>query len=165
MPGHHPLEPVDESFFTRAPHVYSFVRDLPVAPQRVWQSLVSDHSVADWTPLLASIEWTSPRPFGIGSTRTVVLPAKALTIREYFFLWQEGQRFAFHGVDASLPLLSRFAEDYLVEPNGSGTRFTWTFALAGTRWTRPLLKVLSPGSRLAFAGMARGATGYFATHP
>ena len=161
----HDLEPVDEAFFRTAPHVYSFVQELPVTPERVWESLVSDHSVADWTPLLHSIEWTSPRPLGVGSTRTVVLPGKALTIHEYFFLWEEGRRFSFYGVDASLPLFSRFAEDYVVEPSGTGTRFTWTFALDGTGMSRPLLSVLSPANRLNFRTMAHGAKGYFAKNP
>jgi hypothetical protein len=165
MSRRYPLEPVDETFFATAPHVYSFVQELPVAPERVWESLASDNSVADWTHLLHSIRWTSPRPFGVGTTRTVVLPTKAITINEYFFRWEEGHRFSFYGVDASLPLLARFGEDYIVEPSGSGTRFTWTFALEGTSKTRLALKAMSPINKANFGAMAHGAKGYFAKHP
>jgi carbon monoxide dehydrogenase subunit G len=159
----YPLKPCDESFLSTAPHVYRYAMDLPVPPERVWESLTSAHSVADWTPLLHSIEWTSE--LGLGATRTVVLPVRALSIHEYFFVWDEGRRFAFYGVEANRPLLHRFAEDYLVEPAGDGTRFTWTFALEGTRATAPLLKVMSPGTALAFRRMAYGAKGYFARKP
>lgn len=161
----YPMQPVDESFFTTAPHVYRFEQQLDVSPERVWESLASDHSVADWTPLLHSIEWTSPRPFGVGTTRTVVLPAKAITIHEYFFRWEEGHRFSFYGVDANLRLFGKFAEDYIVEPSGSGTRFTWTFALEGTSKTRLAMKAMSPINKANFGAMAHGAKGYFAKHP
>jgi carbon monoxide dehydrogenase subunit G len=155
----YPLAPGDESFFATAPHVYRYAMDLPVAPARVWESLTSPHSVADWTPLLQSIEWTSE--LGLGATRTVVLPMRALTIHEYFFVWDEGRRFSFYGLEANLPLLHRMGEDYLVEPNGSGTRFTWTFALEGTQLSAPLLKVLNPANALMFRQMAHSAKGYF----
>ena len=161
----HAMAPLDASFFDTAPHVYTFTHELPVAPERVWESLVSDHSVADWTPLLQSIEWTSPRPFGVGTTRTVVLPTKAITIHEHFFRWEEGRRFSFHGVEATLPLFARYAEDYIVEPSGAGTRFTWSFALEGTSKTALAMWVLSPANRLTFGAMARGSKSYFAKHP
>lgn len=156
---------VDETFFSTAPHVYTFVQDLPVSPERVWESLASDHSVADWSPLLHSIEWTSPRPFGVGTTRTVVLPTKAITIHEYFFRWEEGHRFSFYGTDANLPLFARFAEDYIVEPGPTGCRFTWSFALERTPKTRLAMKAMSPANRLNFRTMAHGAKGYFAKNP
>lgn len=155
-----PLEPCDEGFFTSAPHVYRFPMELPVPPAQVWESLVSPNSVADWTPLLRSIEWTSD--LGLGATRTVVLPLRAVTLREYFFRWEDGARFSFHGVEANRPLLRRFAEDYVVEPSAGGSRFTWTFALEGTRASSPLLKVLTPANALAFRQMAYGAKSYFA---
>jgi hypothetical protein len=157
------LEPCDESFFTAAPHVYRYAMDLPASPARVWESLTSPHSVADWTPLLKSIEWTSD--LGLGATRTVVLPLRAISIHEYFFAWDEGHRFSFYGVEANRPLLRRFAEDYRVEPREDGSRFTWTFALEGTRVSGPALKVLSPANAVAFRRMAFGAKGYFAQHP
>jgi len=158
----HAMEPVDESFFEKAPYIYRFTYDLPVSPQRVWGSLDSDNSVADWTPLLSKITWTSPRPHGVGTTREVLLPARAARIRENFFIWEDGHRFAFHGTEATLPLFSHFAEDYLVEPSGTGTRFTWTFALEGTPRTRVLMKAMNPVNRLQFRQMSSGCKSYFA---
>jgi len=161
----YPLEPCDETYFKSAPHIYKYVQDLPVAPERVWQSLIADGSVAEWTPLLKSIEWTSPRPLGLGATRTVVLPANAVTIHEHFFRWEEGHRYSFYGTEANRPLLGRIAEDYLVEEGPKGCRFTWTFALEGTKKTKGLVKLLSPGNALAFGRMAHGAQGYFRKNP
>jgi carbon monoxide dehydrogenase subunit G len=153
------LLPCDESYFDTAPHVYRYPMRLPVPPEQVWAALVSPNSVADWTPLLRSIEWTSP--LGEGATRTVVLPLHALTLHEYFFRWEEGRRYSFYASEADRPLLSRLAEDYLVEPDGDGTRFTWTFALEGNRASRWPMKGLHPGNALFFRRMAYGAKSYF----
>ena len=159
------LDPVAEGFFDDAPHVLRYSYDLDVPAERVWASLVSDNSVADWTPLLASIAWTSPRPLGEGSTRTVVLPGRALTMHEYFFAWHEGRRFSFYVTEANRPLFQSFAEDYLVEPTATGCRFTWTFALSGTPRTRLLLSALAPVNAVQFRQMSAGCKQYFAKHP
>jgi hypothetical protein len=159
----YPLEACDGSFFTDAPQVYRYAMHLPVPPARVWESLTSEHSVADWTPLLKSIVWTSSP--GVGATRTVVLPLSALTFHEYFFRWEEGARFSFHAVEANRPVLRRFAEDYLVEPDADGSRFTWTFALEGNRVSGPSLKATNAINARLFRRIAHGAQSYFATHP
>ncbi len=158
-----PLEPCDESFFTNAPHVYRYAMDLPVPPARVWESLTSASSVVDWTPLLRSIEWTSE--LGLGATRTVVLPLHALSFHESFFVWDEGRRIAFYAVETNRPLLRRFGEDYVVEPNRAGSRFTWTFALEGNRFSAATLKATSRANALLFRRIAYGAKSYFARHP
>jgi hypothetical protein len=159
----YPLAACDESFFTDAPHVYRYSMTLPVSPARVWESLTSEHSVADWTPLLKSIDWTSD--LGLGATRTVVLPLRALTFHEYFFRWEEGARFSFYAREANRPMLRRFGEDYLVEPDGAGSRFTWTFALEGNRISAPTLKATNALNALLFRRIAHGAESYFAAHP
>jgi Polyketide cyclase / dehydrase and lipid transport len=159
----YPLGACDGSFFTTAPHVYRYSMHLPVPTTRVWDSLTSPNSVADWTPLLKSIEWTSSP--GVGATRTVVLPFRALTFHEYFFRWEEGARFSFYALEANRPVLRRFAEDYLVEPDAGGSRFTWTFALEGNRLSGPTLKATNAPNALLFRRIAHGAQSYFAAHP
>jgi uncharacterized protein YndB with AHSA1/START domain len=159
----YPMGACDESFFTDAPHVYRYSMHLPVPPARVWESLTSANSVADWTPLLKSIEWTSD--LGLGATRTVVLPLGAATFHEYFFRWEEGSRFSFYAREANRPMLRRFGEDYLVEPDRAGSRFTWTFALEGNRGSAPSLKLTNPLNALMFRRIAHSAESYFAAHP
>jgi Polyketide cyclase / dehydrase and lipid transport len=155
-----PLEPCDATFFADAPHVYRYDIELPVSAERAWESLTSQHSVADWTPLLRSIEWTSE--LGLGATRTVMLPLHALTFHEHFFIWDEGTRMAFYALEANRPMLRRFAEDYQVEPHGTGSRFTWTFALEGNRFSAATLKATDKANALLFRRIAQSAKGYFA---
>ena len=159
----HSLEPVDESFFTTAPHVYSYPVELNVSPERVWESLVSDGSLADWG-MGIKLRWMSPRPFGVGTTREVVLPLNAMTVRERFFLWEEGKRYAFYVESASRGIIKRFAEDYLVEKTENGSRFTWTIAIEPQPKFRALLAG-GPINRLSFGQTARSAKKYFARNP
>lgn len=156
------MQPVDESFFATAPYVYRFPVDLPVPPARVWESLTSDESVSAWGLGVQSLRWTSPRPFGVGTRREVVLPLRAITVRENFFLWEEGHRYAFHVYEANRPLFRAFAEDYVVEETPTGSRFTWTIALQGRPRTGLLMRAGGPLNKLMFGQMASGASKYFA---
>jgi hypothetical protein len=160
-----PLEPADASIFETAPLIYRYTVRLAVAPERVWASIASDRSLADWGLGVKALRWTSPRPFGVGTTREVVLPLGTMTVRERFFRWDEGKGYSFYVYEANRPGLKRFAEDYVIEPDGSGALFTWTIAIEPQPRMTPLMKVLSPVTRQAFGQVARGAKTYFAKNP
>jgi uncharacterized protein YndB with AHSA1/START domain len=160
-----PLQPCDESIFSTAPYVYRYPVELDVCPERVWESLTSDRALAAWGLGLHSLTWTSPRPFGVGTTREVVLPGKVLTVRERFFRWEEGSRKSFYGTEVNRPVLNRIAEDYLVEKTDSGSRFTWTIALEPTDRTKRLLQIAAPVNKLTFHAVPIRARKYFAKHP
>jgi hypothetical protein len=160
----HPLDEVDESFFSTAPHVYKYPVDLNVPPERVWESLVSDGSLADWG-MGIKLRWTTPRPFGVGTGREVVLPLGLMTVNERFFLWEEGVRFAFYVESANRAVIKAFAEDYVVEKTETGSRFTWTIAIEAQPRYRALVAAGGPANRLSFGQTARSAKKYFAKHP
>src|SRR5690348_9861094 len=84
------LEPADTTTFGTAPQVYRYPIRLRVPPARVWESLASDESLAAWGLGVRRLTWTTPRPFGVGTTREVVLPLGSMTVRERFFRWDEG---------------------------------------------------------------------------
>jgi len=84
------------------------------------------------------VRWTSPRPFGVGTTREVKALAGTTTLREHYFLWEEGRRHSFHVTETTSPLFKALAEDYLVEPRGADAcRFTWTVAVELSALGRP----------------------------
>lgn len=120
------LEPFDVDFFDSAPQRRSYVLDLPVSPERVWRGLSASNPLW-WCRLLSSVEYTSPRPFGVGTTRTAALLG-VLRLREVFLRWEEGRRQSFLVDRANLPVFRRFGEDYLVGRSAEGARLTWTFA-------------------------------------
>ena len=96
--------------------------------EQVWEQLTSDVSLAAWGPSIKKVTWTSPRPYGVGTTRDVVAPGGS-TMRERYFRWDEGKSHAFYVYESTIPILRRFAEDYIVEPAGDQTLFTWVVAI------------------------------------
>lgn len=121
------METVDEDFFRTAPLRHRHVIDLPTTPERVFEQIASDESLSAWGVGL-KLHWTSPRPFGVGTTREATLPG-GLVLRERFFRWDEGAGYSFAGVEANRPTYVRFAEDYRVEPRPGGARLTWVMAM------------------------------------
>jgi uncharacterized protein YndB with AHSA1/START domain len=161
----HELSSCDETYFDTAPFVYRYPVELDVPPERVWESLTSDRSMADWGLGIRSLRWTSPRPFGVGTTREIVLVGKVLAVRELFFRWDEGSRKSFYATDINMPVVARFAEDYLVEKTARGSRFTWTIAFEPTEKSGLLLRLSSPLNGLSFRSVPHRAKAYFAKHP
>lgn len=126
--------PVDETFFSTAPVVLSETFEVGHPASRVWDELTGVHPLA-WCKIIGAggIDWTSEKPFGVGTTRVVKALKGASTMREHFFIWEEGKRKSFYVTEASAPMFKRFAEDYVVEPTGEmSCTFTWTIAYEPT---------------------------------
>lgn len=157
----YPLEPADDDFLTSAPHIFRFEKRFAAPPSKVWESLVSDESLTAWSPMIKELTWTSPRPFGVGTTREV-LPLGGPRTRERYYRWDEGHSHAFYATESTMPLFRRFAEDYIVEPDGDGTKFTWVMALEPKSALSLPLKALAPAMKLAFGQVPSGGAKYFA---
>jgi len=153
-----PLQPVDQSFFDSAPARYSHRWSIRRPTSKVWDELVSDRPV-HWCRG-QTIDWTSPRPFSVGTTREVKVLGGALKLRERFRLWDQGRRYSFYMTDANVPLLHSIAEDYVVEADGPNRcTFTSTVALAPTALGKPGGAVYG----FLFNRFFKDTTRYFAT--
>ncbi|MBS1879007.1 MAG: SRPBCC family protein [Actinobacteria bacterium] len=118
-------EPVDASFFETAPVRLVGRFRVPRPAADVWAELTGERPLS-WCRILDEVRWTSPRPFGVGTTREVNAVRGTNVLREHYFRWEEGRQHSFYVAEASTPLARRFAEDYLVEPTGEGScLFTW----------------------------------------
>jgi hypothetical protein len=134
------VEPVDATFFETAPVRLSETFQVARPAAEVWAELTAD-SPLGWCRILDEMRWTSPRPFGVGTTRYVRSMKGASALREYFFRWDEGRRKSFYVVQANAPLFRHFAEDYLVEPVlESSCAFTWTV----TCELKPAARITAP---------------------
>lgn len=146
-----PAKPVDESFFETAPFRLAEVFDIPRAAEQVWEDLTAEHPLS-WCKVLRSIAWTSPRPFGVGTTRRAQTIGNAAVLDERYFRWEEGRRHSFYVLESSLPLFRRLAEDYLVEPTSdTSCRFTWTIAIE----PYPLMRPADPVNRALLSTLFR----------
>lgn len=158
-----PLEPADAGLFDSAPHVYRFRKRFAAPPDRVWESLTSDASLAAWSPMVTDVKWLSPRPFGVGTEREVVLAPGLTRVRERYFRWDEGRGYSFAVFAANAPAFRRFAEDYVVESDGGdGTLFAWTVAIEPKGALSLPFRALSPILKAAFGRMAADGQRYFA---
>lgn len=156
------LEPADSSVFSEAPVRWEFSTHFAAPPARVWESLSSDESVAAWGRGVETVRWTSPRPFGVGTTREVTLALKAATVREEFFSWDAGRGYSFCARESNRPGLRRFAEDYQISPAGTGTLFVWRVAIEPVPAAAVAMRLLAPVVRAAFGQMVRDGVRYFA---
>lgn len=152
------VRPVDESFFSEAPVQLRETFRIPLPAADVWAQLTRDDAL-HWCRLVSAVRWTSPPPFGVGTTRTVSALAGQNVLDERYFIWEEGRRKAFHGVRASMPLFKRFAEDYAIQPTSDAScHFTWTVAV------EPKLpaRLAAPIDKRVFATLFRDTRRHFA---
>jgi hypothetical protein len=128
---------VDEHFFEVASMRLRAGFEIARPAAAVWAELTADDTL-HWCRILDDVSWTSPRPFGVGTTRDVKSLKGTSVLREQYFRWEEGHRHSFHVVESTSPLFKALAEDYLVEPRGEDAcRFTWTVAVELTAIGRP----------------------------
>lgn len=158
------LESADAEFFRTAPHIFTYRKVFAAPPERVWESLASDESLAAWGPAIQKVTWLTPRPFGVGTRREVTLaPGLTGPAQETFFRWDEGQGYSFFVDHAPIPALRRLAEDYVVEPTGDGqTQFTWIVAVEAKPAFALPFKLVAPVIKAAFGRMASDGQKYFA---
>ena len=161
----YPLETADAALLDSAPLIYRFPMRLAASPRTVWESLTSDRSIADWGSGVKSLTWTTARPFGIGTERELALAAGVAKVREHFFRWDDSPGilgYSFYVYEASFPMMARFAENYVLEPDGDGTLLTWTIAIEPKPKFAVPMKMLSFVNRIAFGRTAADAKKYFA---
>jgi Polyketide cyclase / dehydrase and lipid transport len=138
-------EPVDETFFDRAPVRLRETFEIPFPAEKVWGDLTSENPLW-WCRVIQRISWTSPPPLGVGTTRTARALGGLNIIHERFFIWEEGRRQSFYALEISVPGFRHFAEDYLLEPGAEHScRFTWTIAIE----PKPAAQVVVPANRVA----------------
>lgn len=134
------LRVVDPTFLDTAPIRDHLVQTLPVSAAAAFRCFEDGDAWGEWIPAIESVTWTSPKPYGVGTTRTVSLTKGG--IDEEFFIWEEGKRMAFFFVGADLPLIKAFAEDYVLTPRGDDQcELRWNWALAAG----PLGRVFNMG--------------------
>jgi hypothetical protein len=124
-----PCLPADLSFFATAPCRFRNEVELDVTPQRLFAILADESSWPTWaSPGITRVTWTSPRPFGVGATRTVAMLG-GLEVFERFFVWKDGEELAFYLTGATQEVWTRFAERYEVVATAPGKcRLAWTVA-------------------------------------
>ena len=150
----HELPPAGDELLAEAALVIPATVDLADGRQAVWDALGSDR-MWSWFPGIDKLRWTTDR--GEGGIRELRI-ARAVTVREQFYRWEEPTRATFRVTHASRRAINGLVEDFqLEELPGGGTRLTWTMAVdpRGPRPPRALGKLLATGNRRLIAGIRK----------
>ena len=97
-----------------------------------------------WATPIQKVEWTSPKPYQVGTTRSVHMMG-GLVGHEVFVAWERGERMAFTFVGASMDATEKFLEDYRVTDLGDGTcRVQWYMAMEVRGFSRYMMFLTRP---------------------
>ncbi|OUS30194.1 hypothetical protein A9Q99_06885 [Gammaproteobacteria bacterium 45_16_T64] len=143
---------VDESYLHSAPMRFVNEVILDATPEEVFAIFEDENSWPKWFKGIKHVEWTSPKPYSVGTTRTVTLDA--MKVYEHFIIWEQNKRFAFYFTSTGLPFVKSLCEDYQLEAVGdSQTRFIYTVACDPIL----LIKMTGPLAKYALGNMFKNA--------
>ncbi len=69
----YPLEPAAEDLLHRAQAHSVAEREIPVPAEHLFEALEEGATWCKFFPVIRKVEWTSPKPYGEGTTRTVTV--------------------------------------------------------------------------------------------
>lgn len=150
----HPCEKVDASYVDTAPHRFANSVDLAITPEQLFEVFADAEAWPRWAKVIRHVEWTSPLPPGVGSTRVVSMLG-GLKGAEEFLVWEPYRQMAFRFNEASEKSIRAFAERYDVVETPGGCRLTWTLALDVAGPGRHFMPLSGLASNLAFRWFLR----------
>jgi len=155
------MEHTDASFFDSAPVRFDNSVTIPVPADVLWNILEDDHSWTVWAGVINHVEWTSPKPFGLGTTRTVTMASGLMTGWETFIAWEAGKRMGFCFTEATMDGIARFAEDWQVTANSANSCCVrWVMCMDPKGVNRYIIKAFAPIMTLTFKHYLKNLSRY-----
>ena len=154
-------ESIDLSFMSTTPHSFSAEVELDCSPEQLFDVFEDPDSWAEWVDAITGVEWTSPKPYRVGTTRTVTLLGRQVA-NEEFIAWDRGKHMAFKFVSGTMPV-DAFGENYEVTDLGGGRcKLRWTLALKQSGPMRLTLIIFAPAMRWVVRRTLGGLKRYIA---
>lgn len=124
-----PCRPFGADYFAVAPVRFENTVELDVSREQLFEVFEDPKGWAPWATGISSVEWTSPKPYGPGTTRTVTFWGGVKVYEEFFRYSPDSGRMAFCFYGTTELIWTRFGEDYVVEElPGGRCRLRWTVA-------------------------------------
>jgi hypothetical protein len=111
------LSPAGEDLLERAKASSVTEREMAVSAEALFSALEEGKTWSAFFPVIRHVEWTSPRPFGKGTTRSVTLVG-GVRLEEVFWTWEPGRSMGFAITAASNRSLKGLVETYEITPLG-----------------------------------------------
>ena len=141
--------PVGLEFLEQTKNLFRAEEIVKASPETIFEVFEDAHAWTVWAMPIQKVEWTSPRPYGIGTTRSVHMMGDMIGYEE-FIAWEPGKRMAFTFVGCSKDATEKFLEDYRVPDLGDGScRVEWYMAMDTRGFSRHLMWMTRPLLRLA----------------
>ena len=142
-------------FLDETKNVFSAIEIVKATPEQVFDVFENAHSWTEWALPIQKVEWTSPQPYGVGTTRNVHMMGDMIGYEE-FVAWDRGKRMAFSFVGCSKNATEKFLEDYRVTDLDNGScRVEWYMAMDVVGFSRHMMFFTRPIMRLANRTMFR----------
>ncbi len=150
----HPCRKVDLSFLDTAPATFSNTVSVALSPDELFDFLARADTWPLWAKVITDVEYTSPEPRGVGTTRVVTMRG-GLVGDEEFLAWEPGAHLAFRFNAASTTAVGAFLEDYRIVPTATGCDLTWRLAQEVNGASRFFTPVSGPIINLMFRRFLR----------
>lgn len=155
MSEYYDCDKVGVEFLDQASNVFVAIEIVKASPDQVFDVFEDAHAWTEWALPIEKVEWTSPQPYSVGTTRSVHMLGDMIGYEE-FVEWERGKRMAFTFIGCSKETTRSFLEDYRVTDLGNGScRVEWYMAMEVNGFARHLMPVTRPLMRLANKAMFR----------
>lgn len=158
-------ERVDLGFLSDAPIKVTVNQVVACTGQRLWDILADGESWTRWVKPIVGVEWTSPKPLGIGATRTVTMVGGLVGYEEYL-AWDAPRHFAFRFNQTTKGGPEAFVEEYRIYDLGNGScKVSWTMAMRIGGPSARMPGVVAAGMKKANASFLKKLASYAASNP
>ncbi len=145
-----PCEPLLPDGFDDAAQQYVNTVEVACTPQALFGVFEDAGSWPWWAPGIGRVQWTSPQPYQVGTTRTVFFWG-GMQVYEDFVVWDAPRRMAFTFTGTSQQVWRRFGERYDVTDLGGGRcRLVWRVSYDPVGPFAKLHGLVRPSMVLAF---------------
>lgn len=144
----HPCTRVTVDYFNTAKKSFTSIVEIDATPEQIFASFENADDWPEWAPPITKVEWTSPKPFGVGTTRKVTMTG--MVGDEVFIAWDYPKQMAFCFTHSSESLVESFAEEYVVTPLDNGkSRVVWRMAMTPNGIGKFTMAIFGPFMGLA----------------
>ena len=158
-------ERVGLDYFDDAPVRVTAREVVAASPERIFEVFLDADSWPRWAWPITGVDWTSPMPLEVGSTRTVWMRGPMVGYEE-FVAWDPGRRMAFRFNQTIKGGPSAFAEDYVVTDLRDGRSLVeWTMAMTLSGISARFAPVTGPAMGPANRAMLRKFRTYVESNP
>lgn len=140
---------VGVEFLEQTQNVFLAEEIIKATPEQIFEVFEDPVSWTVWATPIQHVEWTSPKPFDIGTTRTVSMMG-GMDGFEEFVEWERGKRMAFTFIGCSKNATEKFLEDYRVTDLGNGCcKVQWYMAMEPRGFSKHMMFLTRPIMRMA----------------